>query len=238
MPAPFRIEYNSRDVTFPNVELALTEPDGLLAVGGDLSTERLLSAYRSGIFPWYSDDQPVLWWSPDPRFVLFPEHLKVSRSLRKTVRKQLYTVTINKNFEEVVRCCSSIPRPGQSGTWITNAMLQAYLRLHQAGYAHSVEAWHNNELVGGLYGVAIGKVFFGESMFSLRTDASKVAFASFVEHLHTLGFELIDCQIHTLHLQSLGAILIPRKDFIHLLKGFCDDNARLSGQMQLISTEK
>ncbi len=228
MPAPFWIEPNSKIVDFPDVSLALTEPDGLLAVGGDLSMQRLLNAYRSGIFPWYSADQPILWWSPDPRFVLFPEQLKISRSLRKTIRKQVFTVSMNKDFASVIRHCSSMPRPGQNGTWITDEMQQAYLDLHQSGYAHSVEAWSNDELVGGLYGVAIGKVFFGESMFSLRTDASKVAFASFVRHLHALGFELIDCQIHTMHLQSLGAELIPRQAFIHALEQYCDNSKLLS----------
>jgi len=228
MPAPFWIEPNSPVIDFPDVSLALDEPDGLLAVGGDLSMQRLLKAYRSGIFPWYSADQPILWWSPDPRFVLFPAHLKISRSLRKAIRKQVFSISMNKDFEAVIRHCSSVPRPGQNGTWITDEMQQAYLELHQAGYAHSVEAWYNNELVGGLYGVAIGKVFFGESMFSQRTDASKVAFAGFIQYIHTLGFELVDCQVHTMHLQSLGAELIPRPAFIHALEKYCDDSKLLS----------
>ncbi len=221
MPAPYWIEEDCPDYRFPDVSLSLTDPDGLLAIGGDLSQARLLSAYQSGVFPWYSAGQPILWWSPDPRFVLFPEHLKVSRSLRKTLRKQLFSLTINKDFDAVIKACSHTERPGQDGTWITDKMYRAYVDLHKAGFAHSVEAWQDGRLVGGLYGVAIGGVFFGESMFSLETDASKVAFACFVRHIHKLGFKLIDCQVYTRHLHSLGAEPISRMQFIQLLKQHC-----------------
>jgi leucyl/phenylalanyl-tRNA--protein transferase len=227
MPAPFWIEPDSPEYDFPDVSLSLTDPDGLLAIGGDLSLTRLLSAYKSGIFPWYSEGQPILWWSPDPRFILLPENLKVSRSLRKTIRKQTFSISINKAFNSVIQACSRTARPGQDGTWITDAMYHAYVELHKAGYAHSVEAWHNQQLVGGLYGVAIGRVFFGESMFCHETDASKVAFACFVKHVQKLGFQLIDCQVYTNHLQSLGAKQIPRQQFINLLKKLCDEEFHL-----------
>lgn len=228
MPAPYWIEPHSSDIEFPDVSLALTEPDGLLAIGGDLTSRRLLSAYRSGIFPWYSEDQPVLWWSPNPRFVLFPEQIKISRSLRKTLRQQKYTVSMNRAFNKVIQACAETPRAGQEGTWITSEMLNAYTQLHRDGYAHSVEAWKNNKLVGGLYGVEIGKVFFGESMFSRQADASKVAFVHFVEYLRTLGLELIDCQVYTAHLESLGAVPIPRVQFIQLLNKYCESKNLLS----------
>jgi leucyl/phenylalanyl-tRNA--protein transferase len=228
MPAPYWIEPNSGDVEFPDVSLALTEPDGLLAIGGDLTSRRLLSAYRSGIFPWYSEDQPLLWWSPNPRYVLFPEQIKISRSLRKTLRQQKFTISINRAFDEVIQACAETPRAGQDGTWITSEMYNAYTQLHRDGYAHSVEAWKDNKLVGGLYGIEIGKVFFGESMFSKQTDASKAAFVHFVKHLHNLGLELIDCQVHTAHLESLGALPIPRNQFIQLLNKFCDSENLLS----------
>ncbi|HEC30344.1 MAG TPA: leucyl/phenylalanyl-tRNA--protein transferase [Gammaproteobacteria bacterium] len=221
MPAPFLIESGSDDYSFPDVNLALREPDGLLAIGGDLSQERILSAYRSGIFPWYSEGQPLLWWSPDPRPVLFPEKLKISRSLRKTINRNPFKITLNEAFESVINACSSVRREGQDGTWITDSMIHSYSNLHQSGYAHSVEAWQDNKLVGGLYGIAIGEVFFGESMFSLVTDASKVAFVYFIEHLTQKGFRLIDCQVYTSHLESLGAEQIPRKRFIRLLDDLC-----------------
>ena len=191
MTAPYWLNpYDPTD--FPDVSLALREPDGLLAVGGDLRIERLLAAYQRGIFPWYSGDQPILWWSPDPRSVLFPDKLHISRSLRKTLRKQLFTITFDTAFEEVIHACSE-PRADGLGTWITDEMQQAYLRLHQSGYAHSVECWLNGKLVGGLYGVAMGKVFFGESMFSRVTDASKIAFVFLVRQLQRWQFEMIDC---------------------------------------------
>lgn len=216
--APFLL--NTDNLAFPSPELALTEPDGLLAIGGDLCPQRLITAYRFGIFPWYSDNQPILWWSPNPRSVLFPEQLVVSRSLRKRLRKQEYKVTLDRAFAQVIGACAE-PRPSQPGTWITPAMQQAYIRLHQLGYAHSVEAWHDGELVGGLYGIALGKVFFGESMFCHRTDASKVAFVHLVQQLQEWDYALIDCQVHTEHLSSLGAQDIVRADFLALLDLHC-----------------
>ena len=215
----------SNNPLFPNVEQALTEPDGLLAVGGDLSPERLLEAYRRGIFPWYSEDQPVLWWSPNPRSVLFPEKLKISRSLNKVIKKQRFTVTLDTAFRDVITLCSQ-PRKDDAGTWITPDMIEAYCTLFEQGHAHSVESWHEGELVGGLYGIAIGKVFFGESMFSKKTDASKVAFVKLVQQLNTWGFELIDCQIRSEHLDSLGAENIPRRRFIDLLNQLCISSSK------------
>jgi len=205
----FRISYRTPPERFPDAAYALREPNGLLAAGGDLSPRRLLAAYRQGIFPWYSSGQPILWWSPDPRGVLLPGDLKVSRSLRKSLRGG-YRVSLNRAFAEVMRRCAA-PRPGQDGTWITAGMQRAYLRLHELGHAHSIECWHDDELTGGLYGVAIGAVFFGESMFSARRDASKVA-------LHALcrsGFDLVDCQLPNEHLERLGARRMARQEFIH-----------------------
>ena len=201
---------------FPPVERALSEPDGLLAAGGDLSPPRLLEAYRRGIFPWYSRGQPILWWCPDPRAVLIPQHIKVSRSLAKTIRNRGFETKIDHSFREVLRYCGSTElRPG--GTWLSPEMRAAYLRLHKLGYAHSVETWLNDRLVGGLYGIAIGNVFFGESMFSLERDASKVALKRLCDELVARGYQMIDCQMATPHLMSLGAELIPRLDFIQLL---------------------
>ena len=205
------IDPNSADLRFPPARLA--SPEGLLAIGGDLRTERLLEAYRHGIFPWYSTGQPILWWCPDPRMVLFPAELKLSRSLRKTMRAARYRVTLDSRFREVMQACAA-PRPGQDGTWITSEMIEAYAQLHALGYAHSVEAWRDNELVGGLYGVALGAMFFGESMFARATDASKVAFVHLVHQLQAWGFTLIDCQVTTAHLASLGAKEISRVDFL------------------------
>ena len=205
---------------FPPIEQALTEPDGLLAVGGDLSPQRLLNAYQHGIFPWYTEGEPILWWSPDPRFVLFPEKLKISRSLRKTLRKHVFEVRMDTAFEAVMRACAE-SRPNQQGTWISEEMLQAYIRMHQLGFAHSVECWQDGQLVGGLYGMAIGQVFFGESMFSRRTDASKVALVYLCEYLIEHEFKLIDSQVYTQHLESLGAELIPRSEFAQLLEQYC-----------------
>ena len=197
---------------FPNIDLALTEPDGLLAVGGDLSPERIVQAYIRGIFPWYEQGQPILWWSPNPRMVLYPEDLHISRSLKKTLRKNIYQVTTDQDFEGVLKGCAE-SRQGQSGTWITPEMHEAYHQLYHLGIAHSVEAWYEGRLVGGLYGIALGKVFFGESMFCRRTDASKVAFVTLVQNIHRLGYQMIDCQVFTHHLSSLGAIEIPRSEF-------------------------
>lgn len=218
---PHWIQPGDPVTAFPDVNFALREPDGLLAVGGDLSSERILAAYRRGIFPWYSDSQPVLWWSPDPRTVLFPAQLKLSRSLRKTLRREHFSVSLDQSFSDVIEACAE-PRPGSSGTWITEEMANAYSSLHAQGYAHSVECRLDGELVGGLYGVAIGRVFFGESMFSRVTDASKVAFAWLVRQLEARDFGLVDCQIHTRHLASLGASEIPRAEFIRHLDALCE----------------
>ncbi|KEA63883.1 Leucyl/phenylalanyl-tRNA--protein transferase [Marinobacterium lacunae] len=198
---------------FPPVHTALEEPNGLLAAGGDLRPDRILAAYRNGIFPWFNDDEPILWWSPDPRCVLIPSELHISRSLRKTLRKQHYSVTFDTAFAEVIAACAA-PRTYSAGTWISPRMQNAYLELHRLGHGHSVEVWMEDQLVGGLYGLAIGGVFFGESMFSTRTDASKIAFAHLVEHLKNWGYALIDCQVYNDHLASLGAREIPRPTFI------------------------
>ncbi len=206
---------------FPLVSQALREPDGLLAVGGCLSQARLLNAYRHGIFPWYNPGEPILWWSPDPRLVLFPDKLLISRSLGKTLRKNKFSVTFDQVFDDVIAACAD-PRKDSAGTWITSAIDAAYKQLHQAGFAHSVETWLDGELVGGLYGVALGQVFFGESMFHTKTDASKVAFATLVQQLNAWGYRLIDCQVHTQHLTHFGAEEIARRDFIHLLDRYCD----------------
>ena len=197
---------------FPPVERALRRPNGLLAAGGDLSPERLLRAYRRGIFPWFSDGEPILWWSPDPRMVLFPSELKVARSLAKTLRKADFEVRADSAFEQVMQACSE-PRPGQRGTWITAAMRAGYARLHRLGVAHSVETWRNGMLIGGLYGVALGRMFFGESMFSRATDASKIALVHLVRQLERWEFGLIDCQMNTPLLASFGAREVPRPEF-------------------------
>lgn len=224
MAASIPLKYldpNDADAPFPDVAHALRDPDGLLAFGGDLSPARLLRAYRQGIFPWYSEDQPILWWSPDPRTVLYPERLKISRSLRKTLRKNIYTVTIDAAFRAVISYCAE-PRGDSPGTWLTADMIDAYSRLHETGHAHSIESWYGGELVGGLYGLAMGRVFFGESMFSRRSDASKVAFVRLAAQLQKWGYVLIDCQVASAHLASLGAEAIPRRRFIELLNKHCD----------------
>jgi leucyl/phenylalanyl-tRNA---protein transferase len=206
---------------FPPVETALADPNGLLAAGGDLSVHRLLAAYRQGIFPWFNPGEPILWWSPDPRMVLFPAEFKCSRSLRKRMRVPDHEIRVDTAFTRVMQACAAAPRKGQRGTWISPAMVAAYTALHAGGYAHSFETWMEGEsgpeLVGGLYGVALGRAFFGESMFSRRTDASKLAFAHLVAELSTRGFEVIDCQMSTPHLASLGAREIPRAQFRALL---------------------
>ena len=199
---------------FPPANNALPDPNGLLAVGGDLSPERLLAAYQQGIFPWYEEGQPLLWWSPTPRTVLAPETAHLSRSMRKFLRKSAFTIDLDQDFPGVIQACAN-PRDYTDATWITPAMQQAYIELHRLGYAHSVEVREGNELVGGLYGVALGGVFFGESMFSRRSNASKTAFLALAAHLHNLGFELIDCQMPTEHLKTLGAVDITRDEFIH-----------------------
>jgi leucyl/phenylalanyl-tRNA--protein transferase len=204
------------ELWFPPVEQSA--PDGLLAIGGDLSAERLLLAYRSGIFPWFNDDEPPLWWSPDPRFVLFPQELYVSKSMQQLLKRKAFMITVNKAFTEVIRNCGRPKRKGQDGTWITAEIEEAYTELHKLGYAESVEAWKENELVGGLYGIRMGKLFFGESMFAKVSNASKFAFIVFVQHLQKEGVVLIDCQVYTEHLESLGARMIERKEFLEIVK--------------------
>ncbi len=210
---------------FPLVESALIDPDGLLAIGGCLSAVRLMNAYQKGIFPWYSPGEPILWWSPNPRLVLFPEKLKISRSLGKTIRKGRFKITFDQAFTQVMQYCAE-PRSKEIGTWITEDILLAYAQLHQQGIAHSIEAWQDEKLVGGLYGVAIGQVFFGESMFHRAADASKVSFCHLIEKLSDWNYQLIDCQVHTQHLISLGAEEINRQDFSSLLQcyGFTQPN--------------
>ncbi|MCH4551834.1 leucyl/phenylalanyl-tRNA--protein transferase [Aestuariibaculum lutulentum] len=207
------MHFLTQDLWFPDYSEA--SADGLLAIGGDLSVERLLFAYEYGIFPWYSQDEPILWWSPDPRFVLFPEKLKVSKSMRQVLRNKKFNVTVNKEFKTVMQSCSRIKREGQDETWITNDMIEAYVKLHKLGYAKSIEVWQDDKLVGGLYGVDLGNgVFCGESMFSKVSNASKVGFITFVQHSN---YKLIDCQVHTNHLESLGAEEISRAEFLEYL---------------------
>jgi leucyl/phenylalanyl-tRNA--protein transferase len=205
------------DLWFPPLEGA--EADGLLAAGGDLSVERLLLAYRNGIFPWFSEeDELPLWWSPDPRFVLFPPELKVSKSMKQVIKSGQFNFKVNTSFAQVIHNCSSIRRKGMDGTWITAEIENAYTRLHQLGYAHSAEAWSDGRLAGGLYGIRMGHVFFGESMFSKESNASKFAFINWVQQLQSEGVKLIDCQMHTPHLESLGGRMIPRSAFIEMLE--------------------
>jgi leucyl/phenylalanyl-tRNA--protein transferase len=206
------------ELNFPPVHLA--EQDGLLAVGGDLSTERLLLAYRSGIFPWY-EGQHILWWCPDPRFVLFPSELKISKSMVQLIKKNTFEFKTNQHFKEVIGHCKTISRREQASTWITEEVKAAFMNLHQLGYAHCAETWSGGELVGGLYGMRLGKVFFGESMFSRQSNASKFAFIKYVELLRQEGVELIDCQVYTAHLESLGAKMMKRSLFIRLLEQYC-----------------
>jgi len=206
---------------FPPLSQALSDPDGLLAVGGCLSSQRLINAYYQGIFPWYGEQDPILWWSPNPRLVLFPEQLYLSKSLKKSLRQQHFNITFDSAFPEVIQACSQ-PRADEAGTWLSSDMQAAYIALHQQGHAHSIEAWHDGKLVGGLYGIAIGCVFFGESMFHTQTDASKIAFAQGVQQLQQWGYQLIDCQVHSNHLASLGAEEIPREQFSQLLQQYRD----------------
>ncbi len=205
----------NNDLVFPPLNMA--DEDGLLAIGGDLSTERLLLAYQSGIFPWYNEDEPICWWSPDPRFVLFPDELKVSSSMRTVLNNGKFRFTSNRAFTEVIQNCKTAPRKGQDGTWISPAMQKAYTILHEMGYAHSAETWMDGELVGGLYGVRLGRMFFGESMFSHKPNASKFAFINYVRQLQKENVQLIDCQLHTAHLESLGARMISRDDLVAML---------------------
>ncbi len=216
----YLLDPDNPNAPFPPVEHAEKEPDGLLAVGGDLSAQRLLNAYRHGIFPWYSDQQPILWWSPDPRTVLYPDKIKISRSLKKALRNKPFTVTFDSCFARIIQACAK-PRNDSPGIWITEEMQEAYTQLHNQGFAHSVEVWLDDRLVGGLYGIAIGEVFFGESMFSRVADASKIALVKLCQLLTQRGYRMIDCQVYTEHLISLGAEEISRKAFIRHLDEWC-----------------
>ena len=205
----------TKDLYFP--PLTMADEDGLLAIGGDLSPERLLLAYRSGIFPWFNEDEPICWWSPDPRFVLYPDELKVSNSMKTVLQNGKFRFTVNRAFSNVIQNCKTVSRYGQDGTWISPAMQQAYTTLHELGYAHSAETWQDGELIGGLYGIRLGNIFFGESMFSLKPNASKFAFINYIKQLQLENVQLIDCQLHTNHLESLGAEMIPREIFAKIL---------------------
>ena len=206
----------TKELYFPPVEE--TSPEGILAVGGDLSPERLMLAYKSGIFPWFEDDEPILWWSPEERMVLFFDDLNISKSMRNVLKKGEFNVTFNKDFKAVITNCQQAKRVGQNGTWITNDMINAYCKLHELGFAKSVEVWKNNELVGGLYGIDLGDVFCGESMFSKVSNASKVAFITLAQKLEKADYKLIDCQVHNNHLESLGCVEIDREEFMAILK--------------------
>jgi leucyl/phenylalanyl-tRNA--protein transferase len=207
------------DIFFPPAYLA--DPSGLLAIGGDLSPERLLLAYKMGIFPWFNPEEPILWWSPHPRFVLFPPKIKVSKSMRQVLRKGKFEVTFDQDFMGVIRGCQDIYRPGQGGTWISEEIIESYQVLHEHGFVHSVEVWEHGKLVGGLYGGCLGKCFFGESMFAYVSNASKAGFIMLARNLEEQGFDLIDCQVHTPHLESMGAEMMPRMEFLQLV----DQNA-------------
>ena len=206
----------SKEIYFPPVEEANEE--GILALGGDLSSERLLLAYKSGIFPWFNEGEPIVWWSPDPRMVLFLDELVVSKSMKSVLKKNAFSITYNQHFEEVINNCQQIKREGQNGTWISNDMIQAYCKLHEIGIAKSVEVWQNNEIVGGLYGIDLGHIFCGESMFSKVSNASKVAFIHLVNQLKNQNYKLLDCQVHNDHLESLGCREIARQEFMGILK--------------------
>ena len=219
-------------LTFPPLTKAMREPNGLLAAGGDLSADRLIQAYRHGCFPWFSEGQPILWWSPDPRTVLFPEELHVSRSMAKLLRQQRYQVSFDRDFKAVIQACAG-PRRDADGTWITDDMQNAYTELHARGHAHSVEVWDNGELVGGLYGLAMGQLFFGESMFSRADNASKFGFITLARHLQAWGFVLIDCQMPTPHLESLGARSIPRREFADYLRDHLDQPTTAQWELNL-----
>lgn len=209
-------QWLTKELKFPDVMWA--DEHGILALGGDLSPERLTLAYHSGIFPWFSDDEPIVWWSPPERFVLFPKNIKISKSMRQVLRKKIFTITFDKNFPFVIKNCQQSYRHGQDGTWITSDMEEAYTKLHELGLAHSVEVWHEGEIVGGLYGLIIGGIFCGESMFSHQDNASKAGFITLVKTLESYGIFLIDCQTHTNHLESLGAEMIDRDNFLQILK--------------------
>lgn len=215
---PYLLDPN--DLSFPPVNLALKDPDGLLAIGGDLSSDRIINAYSQGIFPWYSKGEPLMWWSPNPRSIIYIKDFKPSKSLKKLARKGNFRTSLDESFEQVIRACSAVPRQHQDGTWITEEMIQAYCQLHQQGIAHSCECWLGTELVGGLYGLAIGQVFFGESMFSKQSNTSKLAFSYFVEQLSGWHYKLIDCQVESEHMNSLGAVNIKRESFVQLLNSY------------------
>lgn len=218
------LDPSNSNSNFPDIEEALQNPEGLLAAGGDLSVARLLQAYRSGIFPWYEDGQPILWWAPNPRGIIRTNKFRISSSLRKTLRKHNWTVTFDGDFYKTVMACAA-PRSYAHGTWITEEMAEAYTTLHHHGHAHSVELWDNNErLVGGIYGVLIGRMFYGESMFSFETNASKVALTYLISHLHLWGFPLLDCQLPSPHLASLGAETISRKEYINMMTPLCEES--------------
>lgn len=221
------INATDRPDAFPDICAAMSEPNGLLAAGGDLSEPRLLAAYSQGIFPWFDDGQPVLWWSPDPRCVIVPGDFHASRRLRRSLRRRDFTISFNTSFDEVIAACA-LPREGQDGTWITSDMSAAYRHLHRRGWAHSVEVWRNDLLVGGLYGLAIGKVFFGESMFSTSNDASKAAMLELCRVLEAAGFVLLDGQVASPHLLSLGATLMPRSEFKAVLRTECKEAIRFT----------
>ena len=223
MTGPFWISDDEPDLVFPPVDLALDDPNGLLAVGGDLSPNRLISAYRHGVFPWFNHGQPILWWSPNPRAVLFPDQLHISRSLKKQIKLATLDITFDQNFEAVITACAA-PRNEDPGTWITAEMHNAYIKLHKLGIAHSVEAWQNGALVGGLYGLGIGRIFFGESMFSRVSNASKIAFVYLVKQLQQWQFALIDCQVKSQHLRNFGATDIKRNTFIQILHKHINEN--------------
>jgi leucyl/phenylalanyl-tRNA--protein transferase len=212
--------------SFPDVESAMREPDGLLAAGGDLSAPRLLEAYRRGIFPWFEEGQPILWWSPDPRCVLYPDDYHVSRRLQRDMRRSGSEIRFNMAFDEVIAGCAG-PRASQQGTWITADMVSAYRELHDQGWAHSIEVWEDDLIIGGLYGVALGKVFFGESMFSRRSNASKFALFALARILSAQGFEIIDCQVASRHLATLGAVLLPRREFSAIVAASCANIAQV-----------
>ena len=213
---PYWIDPYDESGGFPDINLAMKEPNGLLAVGGNLTPKRLIDAYKKGIFPWYTEGQPILWCSPDPRSVLFPDKLNISRSTIKKIRQEKYQITVDRAFKQVISQCAE-PRADGNGTWLTPQMIDAYYNLHELGYAHSAECWQGDELVGGLYGVSIGRVFFGESMYSRNSDASKIAFIHLATQLKEWGYSMIDCQVHSKYLQSLGASVIPRQEYINLI---------------------
>lgn len=220
---PIQPAWLTEAIEFPDTSFALEDPNGLLAVGGDLSSERILTAYSKGIFPWYSDGQPILWWSPNPRMILIPSEIHIGRSNKKLFKNSKHTVTVDTAFERVMEACAEIPRTDQDGTWITDEMLEAYSRLHKEGHAHSVEVWNNGDLVGGLYGIAMGKAFFGESMFSLESGASKLGFMTLVKNLVIWNYSLIDCQVYTDYLATFGAKNVARETFNFILSSSLQD---------------